>query len=35
MKVKSIQDILTGTDFCIKQETISNKNIYKYVELVE
>lgn len=31
----TIQDILTGTDFCIKQEIRSNMNTYKTVELVE
>ena len=33
--VMMIQDILTGKDFCIKQEIRSNTNIYKSVELVE
>lgn len=30
-----IHNILTGTDFCIKQETRSNMTIYKFVERVE
>jgi len=33
--VMMIQDILTGIDFCIKQEIRSNMNIYKSVELVK
>jgi hypothetical protein len=33
--VMMIQDILTGADFCIKQEIRSDMNIYKSMELFE